>query len=873
MMAQAARASKTGVLLERSEQLDALRSKLKAVTETSRGRLVFVGGEAGVGKTALIRRFADELPRKIRLLAGACDALFTPPPLGPFLDVAEATGGDLQSLAADGARPHEFAAGLIRELRVNGPTVLLLEDMHWADAATLDVLRMLGRRVNAVPALVVVTYRDDELNRTHPLRTLIGELGTAEDISRMRILALSSAAVAELAAPTGLDGLELFRKTAGNAFFVTEVLASGDSAIPQTVQDAVLARVARLSREAQSLVEAVAIVPASAEVWLLKALRPEAIDTLEECLASGVLDAVPGGVAFRHELARLAVEASIAPNRLVALHGAALTAISAPPFGAPDPTRLAHHAEAAGDAAAVLLYAPAAALKAARLGAHREAAAQYARALRFGDQVPVDRQAELFSGRAVESFMTGEYPDAIEARRRALDCYRALGDRLAEGDALRSLAANLRCHGLVPEADEASAAALAVLEALPPGHELAMAYAQQAVLSLNVEDLDAAELWGGKALELARRIDDRETHIHALDTVGTARFLRGVDDGLAQLEQSLALSKQWNFEEHAGRAYINIAWALTRLRRYAQAESFEREGIEFCLERGLEAWRFEVLMHQARVRLDQGAWEDAVQTSSAILQTNNSNAVGMVMALVMRAIIRARRGDPDHRAPLEQARALAIPSGELQQLLVVSAGGAEIAWLGGGPDAPKVAAEATDEALELAIRHRSSWVIGELACWRRRAGVREAAPAGVAGPYAFELAGDAAGAAQAWLDLGCGYEAAVVLCCAGEADGLRRALAEFQRLGARPAAAMAARRLRELGARDLPRGPRESTRANPSQLTLREAEVLELIGQGLRDAEIAERLFLSRRTVHNHVSAILRKLGVSTRTQAAAQVR
>src|ERR1700694_5555762 len=734
-MAQAElRTSRRGALLERAEQLSALAEQLRAVAAGSQGRLVLVGGEAGAGKTALVRCFADELPRTTRVLAGACDALFTPRPLGPFLDVAEATGGELQRLAADGVRPHEFAAGLTRALRGRGPSFLLLEDLHWADAATFDVLRLLARRVDTVPALVVVTYRDDELDRTHPLRVLLGELGAGESIIRIRVMPLSAAAVTELAAPSGLDGAELYRKTAGNAFFVTEVLASGDGAIPRTVQDAVLARVARLSPAAQALVEAVAIVPATAEVWLLEALRPAAMESLEECLASGVLGAVPAGIEFRHELARLTVDASIPPNRLVALHSAALAALSAPRVGIPDPTRLAHHAEAAGDADAALRYAPAAGLKASRLGAHREAAAQYARALRCGETLPLERRAELLSSRSAECFLTGEYPDAIEARRQALACYRQVGDRLGEGSALSALCANLRCHGLVTEAWEASAAALAVLGTLPPGRELAMAYAQQAMLAMNVEDLESGERWGREALDLAERIDDRETLVHALNTVGTARLLRGAEEGLVQLEQSLALSKQWDLEEHAGRAYINIACGLARLRKYPQAEVFEREGIEYCLEHGLDAWRFEVLAQQARGRLDQGAWEDAALASSTILRADQKN-VGRVMALVLLAVVRARRGDPDHRAPREEARALAAPTGELQHLLPVAVAAAEVAWLGGDPQAAAVVAEATNEALELALRYHASWAIGELACWRRRAGVREDPPAGAAGPY------------------------------------------------------------------------------------------------------------------------------------------
>ena len=246
----------------------------------------------------------------------------------------------------------------------------------------------------------------------HPLRIVLGELATTQAVRRIRLDGLSHEAVARLAEPLSVDADELYRKTAGNPFFVVEVLAGQADEIPDTVRDAIFARAARLSPPAKRLLEAVAVVPQQAELWLLEALAGDATDALEECLASGMLTSEQAGVAFRHELARLAVEESIALSRRVDLHRKALAALSDPPGGAPDLARLAHHAEAAGDSAAVLRFAPVAAARAATLGAHREAAAQLARAVRFGDRPTAGR-----AGRSARAPLEGVLPDRSVRRR------------------------------------------------------------------------------------------------------------------------------------------------------------------------------------------------------------------------------------------------------------------------------------------------------------------------------------------------------------------------------------------------------------------------------------------------------------------------
>ena len=458
-------------LVERGASLELLREACAGARER-RGSLVFIGGEAGVGKTALVRRFADELGGAASVLWGGCDPLLTPPPLGPILEIA-AHAPSVVSEAIDGGGAHAIATALLAAGDRRMSLVIVLEDVHWADEATLDVLRVLGRRVGGSPTLVIATYRDDELERFHPLRIVLGELATADGVKRMALELLSPEGVSQLAQGHGPDVGELYRLTSGNPFYVTEVLASGGTEIPSTVRDVVLARIAGLSASASAVVEAAAIAPPSLDAELTLAVCGDASESVDECLASGVLVAANGGVAFRHELARAAVEDTLSPTRRLALHRAVLLALTETARGSVDLARIAYHAEAAADTDAVLWYAPLAAEEATRLGAHREAAAQYGRALRFAGGLPPGEQATLLERRSDALYLTDDQVAAIADLEGAMEQYRRAGAIDREAAARGRLVPYLTCRGLLTEAEEAATGSIAALEALPESPLLA----------------------------------------------------------------------------------------------------------------------------------------------------------------------------------------------------------------------------------------------------------------------------------------------------------------------------------------------------------------------------------------------------------------
>jgi DNA-binding CsgD family transcriptional regulator/tetratricopeptide (TPR) repeat protein len=516
----------------------------------------------------------------------------------------------------------------------------------------------------------------------------------------------------------------------------------------------------------------------------------------------------------------------------------------------------------------VLEHAPAAAARAAAFGAHHEAAEQYRRALRHADTVALERRAELYESLAYELHLAyGDLEEALRAAEAALAIRRRLGGRLKEGSTLAFIGRVLWFMGRAPEAGIAARRAVEVLESLAPGPELALAYANLARLAALAHQIDHGRAWALRAIELAEEFGVTDAQSSALNTLGTSQLRAGVSEGWGNLERSRDLAEAAGDDDNVGRALVNLAGLAVELREYGRAAPAIERGMEYTAERELGRHRAFLLATRARWKLDQGEWDAALCDAELTLRPEQSVPLMRVAGLTVVGLVRARRGEDGAWPLLDEALRLAVPE-ELQQVAPVAAARAEAAWL--VQDYERIGPE-TERAFALAGDCRSAPAVAELAYWRFKAGIADDVPEWAAEPHASQIRGDWSSAAEQWSRLGCPYDAALALLDSGEKEPLRRALAQFNSLGAVPAARVAAGQLRKLGVRRIDRGPRRSTLASPALLTTRQQEILCLLGDRLTNAEIAARLFISPKTVDHHVSAILGKLGVHSRHEAAAE--
>jgi DNA-binding CsgD family transcriptional regulator/tetratricopeptide (TPR) repeat protein len=846
-------------LLERDRTLEAL-ERAVADAAAGRGSVALVTGEAGIGKTSLVRAFAAG---RRRVLHAACDDLMAPRTLGPLRDAAAGTDGPLATALADEQPVDAVFGALLEELGAEPPTILVVEDLHWADDATLDVLAYAARRIERVGALIVLTCRDDQVDPRHPLHRFLGVLAGAP-VRRLVLRPLSVLGVRELAAGTGADADAVYRVTRGNPFFVTEALAASGDAVPVSVVEAVLARVGRLGAECREALDQLSVVPWLVEPDFAAVLLGGRFEALAEAQAAGVLEDRADRVAFRHELARRAIEHSLPSIRRRQLNAAVVAAMRGQTR--PERARLMHHAVEAHDVETILAVGPAAAREAAQAGSHRQALAHAESVLPYLDRLGERPRAALLDAYGHELYNAHRFREAVEASRAAVALYERLDDPVAAGECLVRLSRHLYMAGDTDAAEVNAQRAVMTLE--HTGHGAALAHAslnEAAILTMTEEDPARTAAILDSARELAERAFRPDLAALALDYIGMVRVQRGDPEGVELLRRSIAAAEEARQYEYAARGYCNLAELLFRSGELDELEACVEEGMPYVRERGFWSHAYGLELHRCAAQMRRGRWEPAIAGLNTLVDDVDDPGMLYTYSAPLLARLLARRGDEAAAPMLAAAWGRALRQRLLIGLAYAGLASVERAWLVGDV----TSARRVGEVLEPRTSHAGAAPFrAELLRYLARCGLQAEPFDGCPEPWASGLRGDWEAAAAGWEAAGDPYEQALELAESGEREPTLEAVRILDGLGA-VAAEIARDRLRAMGT-PVPRRPQAGTRANPAGLTGRQLAVLELVSEGMTNAEIADRLVVSVRTVDHHVAAVLGKLGVRSRREAAA---
>jgi DNA-binding CsgD family transcriptional regulator/tetratricopeptide (TPR) repeat protein len=855
----------TSRLLERDEELRVLDFALDRAG-TGEGAVMLLSGEAGIGKTALVRAFCSKAVGRAQLQVGGCDDLLTPRTLGPLRDAVRVGGGPLAEALGAGD-PESIFSAVLAQLSARAPTVLVVEDVHWADEATLDVLRFAGRRIADLPAVLLVTYRDDEVERAHRLQQLLGGL-SGPAVRRLALRRLSRTAVTRLAGGTNATSAALFRLTGGNPFFVTEALAAPRDDVPLTVVDAVLARVRRLDTTSAAALDQLSVVPSGVSIALARELLGD-LSTVEVAEQMGMLEVRPDAIAFRHELARRAVEGSLPVVARLGLNARVLAALLATQD--PDPSRVIHHAVEAGDDAAVVAHAPSAAAMANRAGAHAQEVEFYEHALRRRHLLAARDQAAVLQACALALFVLNRPAAALEAGTAAVRLREELGEPGPLGEALVALAPIQWALTRPQECLATAARAVGLLEPDGDSARRVWALAYHGLLLTTVDRWSEALPLGEAAVEMAQRLGADAPLGLARVLRGRARLRLGDEAGLDEMLSGVRTAAAARLHQHVMMGYVCIVQELWQLGRIAEAEHHLDDGGAYAHERDVDLYLDYLVAHRLRLREMRGEWDAAEAGFRALLDSHvdgpDEDAGGARHSLPALARLLVRRGDHGAEEMLARAQAYAARANSLYELVPALMAAIEHAWLTNQPDRAAAVVTTLLARTEGVGRERQR---GELLRYLRRLSVPVEPFTGCPQEYAAGIQGDWRAAAAAWERIGDAYQRALELAESDEPEPTVQALLLLEALGARPAITLVRQRLRRLGVTQIPRGPNPATRANPAGLTDRQVEIVVLLTAGLTNAEIAARLVVSIRTVDHHVSAVLQKLGVHTRRDVAS---
>jgi DNA-binding CsgD family transcriptional regulator/tetratricopeptide (TPR) repeat protein len=846
-------------ILGRDAELGRLHRRLDDV-ESAGGCVVFVRGEAGIGKTALIEQFVAEVDGQAHVLVGGCDDLLTPQPFAPVWDMARQDASVLEPLTRGDRRAvMELLMELLsRHLR---PTVLVIEDVQWADEATLDLIKFLGRRIGISHGLLVLSYRDGEVDADHPLRQVIGELPPRQ-VMRIHLGPLSPESVAVMVAGTGLDVDEVLALTDGNPLFVTEVLRSGTYDVPASIRDAVLARAAKVAPSSRRLIELVSVFPQGAARAIVDGILDPTPEEWDECERLGLLRAHGEMVSFDHELARRAVESALSVADRRSLNRLVLWEI----VGDASPALIVHHARNAGDQELVAEYAPKAAREAMTVESHGEALAHFRTVGACLNLLAEgDRAAVLEDWARVELYLD-HVEEACELVAAAIDLYRSMSDHRGLARALTFAVRVNEMSGRPEIAEACSVEAVAILGSYPAGADLAAALGQQAWLSMIRGAVDEPLELADRAIGMAQSAGDELTVIRALNIKGCDLCSRGDFTGFDVLEECRSRAERRGYPFEEGRALTNMAGFAEQLLEFEWATDLAQRARDTAVRHEIAHGESFARVMLVGLQMRRGDWA-AAQDAATELLSASPNVEAFASCHLGR--MQARTGHPGAGRTLERAWSLAQANAEPQHLAPAAVALAENIWLTGDDHPDRI--ESFFEILTAVARQREPLTAGSLAFWLWKLGRLRSIPDAIAEPYRLSMNGRPIEAAAIWEDKGDPYEQALALTQGGESEQLR-ALDLLESLGATVTADRVRDTLREQGA-EVPRRRERTSMRQVAGLTPRQAEVLDLLGEGLTSPEIADRLFISRRTAENHVAAILMKLDVASRRAAVDAAR
>lgn len=854
-------------LIERTTYLELLHTQLDQ-TARGEGFIFFLIGEAGIGKTSLVKAFVREIEEDCAVYTGTCDSLFTPRPLAPLYDIAWQIGGQLPGLLQSTADKATLFTAFLQELsNTSSPIVLVFEDIHWADEVTLDFIKFFARRITRSKCLFILTFRDNEISENQALRNVLADL-SPDVMKKITLPPLSPQAVKKMAATRGYSGEDVYNISGGIPFYVNEILASYSPGIPRNIKDAVLAVYNRGVGLKKELWELFSVAPHGLEISMLEKISPDYGLCLDQCLANGVLLTDKNTLKFKHELYRRTVEEHLSPLRRLDLNRKVLNLLLQS-NEAVRPERIVHHAKNANAYEVVMKYAPIAAQQAAQVGAHVEACKLYLTAIEYAPHGNTEELVDLYEQYAYECYLTNQMKEAIIYQQKALRVWKEKNETEKTGNSLRILSRLWWFEGNRREAEKLGHEAITVLENEPASSIKAMAYSNMSQLKMLSDEYEDTIYWGETAINMAGELGNHEILSHALCNVGTVKMRKPDtrEEGENILRQSLDIAMRRGYHDDAGRAYTCLSCSALLAKDYEAAAAYFDAGISYCAERDLDSLGKYMQAWRARMLMEKGQWHEAEEICLSLLNNGSYSAVIRVTALYVLGKIKLRSGQSQAREYLEEAKNLAFPAGEVQRIAPVMVALLEYEWHTG---LEVIAEKDLAYAIQLIRETDNRWHYSEFAWWLQKTRATVIHENDLVTPYQLEEDGHYHKAAAWWKSAGCPYEEAHAL-FEGNEDDKRTALGMLMVLGATATHEKLKQEMRTAGIRKIPRGMRDTTRSNPAQLTTRQVDVLKLLQNGLQNKEIAGKLFISAKTVDHHISAILFKLDVNSRTKAVTE--